>query len=57
MAQITEPARIARPAAAASSPAAGTMGAPIVMSDALAELASRGELRRYRKGTLLIQEG
>jgi len=33
------------------------MGAPIVMSDALAELAARGELRRYRKGTLLIQEG
>lgn len=26
-------------------------------SPALAELASRGELRRYRKGTLLIQEG
>lgn len=57
MAQITEPVRTTRPAAAASSPAAGTMGAPIVMSDALAELASRGELRRYRKGTLLIQEG
>jgi len=33
------------------------MGAPIVMSDALTELAARGELRRYRKGTLLIQEG
>ena len=33
------------------------MGAPVVMSDALAELAARGELRRYRKGTLLIQEG
>lgn len=27
------------------------------MSDALAELAARGETRRYRKGTLLIQEG
>jgi CRP/FNR family cyclic AMP-dependent transcriptional regulator len=27
------------------------------MSDALAELAARGEVRRYRKGTLLIQEG
>ncbi len=33
------------------------MGAPIEMSEALAELASRGEMRRYRKGTLLIQEG
>ena len=33
------------------------MGSPVVMSDALAELAARGELRRYRKGTLLIQEG
>jgi CRP/FNR family transcriptional regulator, cyclic AMP receptor protein len=33
------------------------MGAPILMSDALAELAGRGEVRRYRKGTLLIQEG
>jgi CRP/FNR family transcriptional regulator, cyclic AMP receptor protein len=27
------------------------------MSSALAELATRGETRRYRKGTLLIQEG
>jgi CRP/FNR family cyclic AMP-dependent transcriptional regulator len=27
------------------------------MSDALAALAERGETRRYRKGTLLIQEG
>lgn len=33
------------------------MGAPVVMSEALSELAARGELRRYRKGTLLIQEG
>lgn len=36
---------------------AGTMGAPVLMSDALAALAERGEQRRYRKGTLLIQEG
>jgi len=57
MAQISEPSRLVRPATAAASPAAGTMGAPIVMSDALSELAARGELRRYRKGTLLIQEG
>jgi len=56
MAQITEPTRLARPAAAAN-PAAGAMGAPVVMSEALSELAARGELRRYRKGTLLIQEG
>lgn len=27
------------------------------LSDALAALAQRGEVRRYRKGTLLIQEG
>jgi CRP/FNR family cyclic AMP-dependent transcriptional regulator len=27
------------------------------MSDALAALTTRGEVRRYRKGTLLIQEG
>ena len=33
------------------------MGAPILMSDALSELADCGEVRRYRKGTLLIQEG
>ena len=30
---------------------------PALMSEALAELAGRGENRRYRKGTLLIQEG
>jgi len=35
--------------------AAGSAGAG--MSPALAELATRGETRRYRKGTLLIQEG
>ncbi len=56
MAQISEPTRLARTAAAANL-ASGSMGAPVVMSDALAELAARGELRRYRKGTLLIQEG
>jgi CRP/FNR family transcriptional regulator, cyclic AMP receptor protein len=28
-----------------------------LMSDALRDLASRGEVRRYRRGTLLIQEG
>ena len=27
------------------------------MSEALMSLTSRGEIRRYRKGTLLIQEG
>ena len=31
--------------------------AQAVMSDALSALAARGETRRYRKGTLLIQEG
>ncbi len=36
---------------------AGTMGVPVLMSDALVALAERGEQRRYRKGTLLIQEG
>lgn len=61
MAQISEPPRLVRPAASAAnpiaSPAFSGMGAPILMSDALAELAGRGEVRRYRKGTLLIQEG
>lgn len=46
MALITEPPR-SKPLACA----------PALMSDALAELAGRGETRRYRKGTLLIQEG
>ena len=31
--------------------------AQAVMSDALVALVERGEVRRYRKGTLLIQEG
>lgn len=61
MAQLTDPPRLVRPAATAAAqaanPAASGMGAPILMSDALAELAARGEVRRYRKGTLLIQEG
>jgi CRP/FNR family cyclic AMP-dependent transcriptional regulator len=38
-------------------PTALPAAASAVMSDALAELAARGETRRYRKGTLLIQEG
>jgi CRP/FNR family transcriptional regulator, cyclic AMP receptor protein len=37
-----------------STPCAGSQPP---MSDALVALASRGEVRRYRKGTLLIQEG
>jgi CRP/FNR family transcriptional regulator, cyclic AMP receptor protein len=57
MPQISEPIQLGRHAPATASPAAGTMGAPILMSEALSELAARGELRRYRKGTLLIQEG
>lgn len=58
MAQLTDPPRITRPAAGtAAGLTAGTMGAPVLMSDALAALADRGEQRRYRKGTLLIQEG
>jgi len=57
MAQLDEPPRLVRSTTPAANPGAGGMGAPIVMSDALAELAARGELRRYRKGTLLIQEG
>ncbi|HOB94911.1 MAG TPA: Crp/Fnr family transcriptional regulator [Aquabacterium sp.] len=51
---LNDPPRIAR---SSLSLAAGTMGAPVLMSDALAALAERGEQRRYRKGTLLIQEG
>lgn len=54
MALPTDQTRIAR---AASSLAASSMGAPVQMSEALADLATRGEQRRYRKGTLLIQEG
>ena len=54
MPQHPDSPRITR---AAASLAASTMGAPVLMSEALAELATRGEQRRYRKGTLLIQEG
>ena len=43
------------PASAAATAAAAAGG--MVMSDALRALAERGETRRYRKGTLLIQEG
>lgn len=46
---MAEPARPPSPPAAADAPAP--------LSDALAALAERGETRRYRKGTLLIQEG
>ncbi len=50
MALITDPPR--------APPRTATGAAtPVLMSDALAALAERGELRRYRKGTLLIQEG
>ena len=42
------PNTLASAAAAAATPA---------MSPALTELVSRGETRKYRKGTLLIQEG
>lgn len=45
---------VSGPPAALLAAAAGT-GAG--MSPALAELTQRGETRRYRKGTLLIQEG
>lgn len=42
----------------AAPPAAGPADASgATMSDALRALAARGEVRRYRKGTLLIQEG
>jgi CRP/FNR family cyclic AMP-dependent transcriptional regulator len=51
---LTDSPRIARSNVGLT---AGTMGAPVLMSDALAALAERGEQRRYRKGTLLIQEG
>lgn len=54
MVQLTDPPRIVRSNLGLT---AGTMGAPVLMSDALAALAERGEQRRYRKGTLLIQEG
>jgi len=54
MALLTDPPRTARSAAGLT---AGTMGTPVLMSEALAALAERGEQRRYRKGTLLIQEG
>lgn len=51
---LTDSPRIARSNVGLT---AGTMGAPVLMSDALAALTERGEQRRYRKGTLLIQEG
>ena len=55
MAQLNEPLPpVLRPA---SAPAAQPAPATVLMSDCLVELASRGETRRYRKGTLLIQEG
>ena len=54
MALLSDPPRIERSALGLT---AGTMGAPVLMSEALAALAERGEQRRYRKGTLLIQEG
>lgn len=42
----------------AAPPAAGPADASgATMSDALRALTARGEVRRYRKGTLLIQEG
>lgn len=50
------PASPAAPAAAASV-APAVDGALATMSEALTALATRGEMRRYRKGTLLIQEG
>jgi CRP/FNR family cyclic AMP-dependent transcriptional regulator len=48
-----------RHSASGTQPMAKAPEAPPVasMSDALAALAERGETRRYRKGTLLIQEG
>ena len=45
------------PAAPALPSAIDATGALANMSDALTALATRGEVRRYRKGTLLIQEG
>lgn len=42
------------PATPAATPGAAALAA---MSDALQALVERGESRRYRKGTLLIQEG
>jgi CRP/FNR family transcriptional regulator, cyclic AMP receptor protein len=54
MVPTSDPSRLARSAVDLT---AGTMGNPVLMSDALAALAERGEQRRYRKGTLLIQEG
>lgn len=39
------------------NPAVAEAAANLAMSDALRALAERGEVRRYRKGTLLIQEG
>lgn len=44
----------AQPATPIATPAAAALAA---MSDALRALVDRGETRRYRKGTLLIQEG
>ena len=38
-------------------PAALAADPPGLMSESLLALAERGEIRRYRKGTLLIQEG
>lgn len=39
------------------NPVLAEASATLAMSDALQALAERGEVRRYRKGTLLIQEG
>jgi CRP/FNR family cyclic AMP-dependent transcriptional regulator len=54
MVSPSDPPDLARPNLGLT---AGTMGMPVLMSDALVALAERGEQRRYRKGTLLIQEG
>jgi CRP/FNR family cyclic AMP-dependent transcriptional regulator len=51
-------ATLAAPATPAATPPATPAAAALAaMSDALRALVERGETRRYRKGTLLIQEG
>jgi CRP/FNR family cyclic AMP-dependent transcriptional regulator len=55
MAQITDPPAL--PPSRCRQPGCRRDGChPVVDERALSELAARGELRRYRKGTLLIQE-
>jgi CRP/FNR family cyclic AMP-dependent transcriptional regulator len=54
---MSEPAQPPSLSGAATLATAAAAAASNAMSPALADLVSRGETRKYRKGTLLIQEG